>query len=296
MFDEYWDVVIVDHLESCYVLKRLAGKPCVYVSHNKESELIDQKLVNAPSWIRKVWSSWVESYEISLSNSVEGIVSISNVEADWYRNYSNNVGVLYPVFNLVTRQPNSIKATDVLRVGFLGSGSWRPNAEALEILINSILPQTKRMIEFVLAGTAWQESKITSEIERATKNRNVRVIVHGYVQDIQTFWSAIDVFAAPIVSGAGVNVKVCESLANHVPVIAFVHAVRGLPVNIVTSRAVSVANSAQGFATLIDELECLDEQWGELREFSQSYAEEVVSSVLENMDDLIVNTKSESST
>lgn len=275
-----WDVVIVDHLESSYVLKYVAGASFVYVSQNRESELIDQKLPRVPSWIKNILRAWIERCEISLSRTVGGVVSISNLEAEWYRKYSNNVGVLYPVFDLADKQVDRLKVSDVLRVGFLGSGSWRPNAEAVEILIHEIFPLTKRKIEFVLAGGAWKKEEITSKVECSSKNLNVSTSVFGYVPDIQTFWSSIDVFAAPIVSGAGVNVKVCEALANGVSVVALPHAVRGMTVNIITCGGLILAPSEALFSSELEAFQIGAKIFPPPHEFSPFFAEQSVAKIV----------------
>lgn len=276
-----WDVILLDHLESCYILRKLTGKPCIYVSQNRESQLIGNKLPNAPEWLKRMLTNWVDRFEVRISKSVQGILSISNVEAEWYRQFSKNVGIIYPVFNVPRIIPNLLKSSDELRIGFLGSAKWWPNAEAVQILINEILPQTSRKILLVLAGGDWLAEEIEAEIRRKATNENVKVIVHGYVPDIQTFWNSIDVLAAPIVSGAGVNVKVCEALANGLSVVALPHTMRGLSENVMSCGGVFMAYSTAEFSKILDSFEIVDFMMQPPCEFTPNFAEQRLLDVLE---------------
>ena len=280
LISEPWDVVVIDHMESGYAMHGSLVKRCLYVSHNRESQLVVQKVPAAPKLLINLLSAWVEHYEKKLVKSVSGTISISNVEADWYRLFSNHVEVVYPVFEVTAKRSNYIGDPGKLRLGFLGSAEWRPNAEGMDILIKDILPSTNRKIELFVAGGAWNTKKIFSHTSRANSRNDVSINVLGYVSDIQKFWSSIDVFVAPILGGAGINVKVCEAIANGVPVLAFSHAVRGLSSRIICSSRVHIVGTAKEFSeqlnqwpsfTVVDDLPS---------DFSSEFAIQAVSNLL----------------
>ncbi len=228
LLDQDWDLVAIDHLESSYLSSRIIRVPVIYFSHNRESVLIEQKLSQAPRWIKKLLSAWVDHYERQIVASVDAVVTISSQEAHWYRSLNRAVSVVPPVFDTKGIHTVHHSSQDRLRVGFLGGADWPPNREAVELLITHILPLTKRQIDFFIAGKNWSASELQRKLENANANTLVKVSCLGYINDVSTFWSSIDVFAAPISAGAGVNVKVCEALANARPVIALPYALRGL--------------------------------------------------------------------
>src|SRR3989338_3021187 len=93
-----WDLIIIDHLESAYAC-RSSNSPVVYISHNRESTLISQKIPNAPSWIQKILTAWIDHYEKKTVKTVNAVITISSDEANWYRLFNSLVIILPPTFN-----------------------------------------------------------------------------------------------------------------------------------------------------------------------------------------------------
>lgn len=226
LIDQKWDLVVIDHLESAFS-RPVTNSPVIYVSHNRESRLISQKIPRAPIWIQRLLSFWVDRYEQQIVRSVDAVITISSDESHWYRALNARVAVVPPVFN-TTAGPASPSNHGRLRLGFLGGAKWQPNREAMSLLLAHILPHTRRPLELVIAGSGWDPTLLQANLYEVGVGSRVHLNHLGYIDDIAAFWSVIDVFAAPIASGAGVNVKVCEALANARPVIALPHALRGL--------------------------------------------------------------------
>lgn len=226
LINHKWDLVVIDHLESAFS-RPVTNSPVIYVSHNRESRLISQKIPRAPSWILRLLSFWVDRYEKHIVRSVDAVITISSDESHWYRALNASVVVVHPTFKTpaFSARPASHER---LRLGFLGGAKWQPNREAMSLLLAQILPHTQRPLELVIAGGGWDPTLLQAKLHEVGVGSSIHLNHLGYIDDIAAFWSAIDVFAAPIASGAGVNVKVCEALANARPVIALPHALRGL--------------------------------------------------------------------
>jgi polysaccharide biosynthesis protein PslH len=226
LIHQEWDLVVIDHLESAFARPAI-NTPAIYVSHNREASLISQKMPRAPGWVKLLLSSWVERYEQQTVRSVDAVITISSDEAHWYRTLNPCVAVVPPVFSTVAGAA-SPATHGRLRIGFLGGANWLPNREAMDLLLTQILPHTRRPLDLVVAGGGWDAATLQAKLRETGAESRIILSYLGYIDDIAKFWSAIDVFAAPIASGAGVNVKVCEALANARPVIALPHALRGL--------------------------------------------------------------------
>lgn len=226
LINQEWDLVVIDHLESAFA-RPTNGAPAIYVSHNRESNLISQKIPRAPRWVKRLLSSWIDRYEQQTVRSLDAVITISSDEAHWYRALSPLVAVIPPVFN-TTIGPASPSNNGRLRIGFLGGANWLPNRQSMDLLLTQILPQTQRSLELVVAGVGWDPAILQVKLKETGTEGRITLSYLGYIDNIAKFWSTIDVFAAPITSGAGVNVKVCEALANARPVIALPHALRGL--------------------------------------------------------------------
>jgi len=111
-------------------------------------------------------------------------------------------------------------------VFFHGDLGWRPNAQAAQIIVESIAPSFQRSPEimFLIAGSH-PSQKI---LETARSSPNVRIL--GYVPDIEQYICAAEVCVAPMTTGSGTKLKILEYLAAGKPVVATQKAVEGLEV------------------------------------------------------------------
>lgn len=274
-----WDLVVVDHLESGNNIP-LIDAPVIYISHNRESALIPSKIPSAPRVIKRFMSGWIERYERDLVGKVDAVICISSEEANWYRTLNKRVVVIPPTFQ-VPRLRRSVGSGDRLRLGFLGAAQWLPNREAVGLLVREIIPRTIRRVELILAGAGWEPEGLSRQLSDRGVDDRVQVNCLGVVEDVQEFWRTIDVFVAPIGSGAGVNVKVCEALANGCPLIALPHALRGL--DGLGRDLVRVAQDLNEFAALIDDHVICTAFVSPPHELTREYAEQQVACLVDTL-------------
>lgn len=253
--DVKWDLVLVDHLESAAILPLLQFRRVVYVSHNRESELVHLKAPWLPDSVSKFFAGFLDRYESRFSSVVDAIVTISHRDRGWYESVCSRVAVALPTF---LPSINSIDDEfECLRLGFLGERMWRPNFLAVEFLFNRVLPKIKREIRVVIAGSGWTEDS-RSEVSHVNLPTNVKVEFAGYVKDIGEFWGGLDVFVAPIFSGAGLNVKICEALSNSVPVLMSDFSSRAFGDDVVNCRGVKICCEGADFIDALEKYDAVD--------------------------------------
>jgi glycosyltransferase involved in cell wall biosynthesis len=100
------------------------------------------------------------------------------------------------------------------RIGFLASFGHQPNVDAALYFSESVFPLVRRRLadaEFVVAGRNPPEA-----LHHATAD-GVNCI--GFVDDVPTFYSSVDVIVAPIRYGGGIKIKVLEAMACGKPVV-----------------------------------------------------------------------------
>ncbi len=92
---------------------------------------------------------------------------------------------------------------------FTGSFSYAPNLQALQHLLYTIHPlltqQTAVDYTLLICGI-----KIPADIVKADIKG---VVVAGFVEDIDLYFAAADVFACPVTGGGGIKTKLVEALA-----------------------------------------------------------------------------------
>ncbi len=102
------------------------------------------------------------------------------------------------------------------RVLFLGAMDRGPNVEAVLYFRNEVLPLVRRGVpdvQFTIAG-----SRPLPEVRQLARD-DPGIIVTGFVEDIGPYYESAAVFAAPLLTGGGIIIKILDALSRGVPVV-----------------------------------------------------------------------------
>ena len=128
---------------------------------------------------------------------------------------------------------------------FTGNMSYPPNVDAAQHLVEDILPLVSHpTVRVVLAGAEPKPSLKALASDRVT--------VTGWVDDIVEVYQQATLFVAPLRIGTGLQNKVLEAMATELPCVLSPHAFA--PLNLPSTDHAVVCDSAQSFATAIDDL------------------------------------------
>jgi glycosyltransferase involved in cell wall biosynthesis len=110
---------------------------------------------------------------------------------------------------------------------FNGTLDYEPNASALKHIVSEIIPllekKTKEPFIVLVTGRI-----IFKEYEYLRKLHHPKYLNAGFVEDVDTYFKAADIFINPLIHGGGVKVKLVEALAFGLPVISYVSGARGM--------------------------------------------------------------------
>jgi glycosyltransferase involved in cell wall biosynthesis len=139
-------------------------------------------------------------------------------------------------------------AADEKIILFAGTLDYEPNAEALDIILNNIIPLLhKHQFRFrlIICGSL-SSSKI------AAINSLPHVTAAGFVLSLQDHLQAADVFINPVISGSGIQTKNIEAIANGCNVVSTGFAAAGLPAYLINEKLfISPDHDPQGFVNNI---------------------------------------------
>lgn len=127
---------------------------------------------------------------------------------------------------------------------FVGGFQHSPNVDAVQYFVTEIFPLLREMISGVhlhLVG-----SKMPREIEVLARED---IVIHGYIEDLESLMAGIRVNVAPLRFGAGTKGKVIHAMANGVPTVATPTAAEGM--NLKHMEDILIANDPTSFAAMI---------------------------------------------
>lgn len=127
-----------------------------------------------------------------------------------------------PLRALPARRRDRRKVPSLL---FVGNLTYPPNLEAVDLLIEGILPAVRRRL-----GRRVNLTLVGPHDGRLDPLHGADVEVTGFVPDVGPFYASADAVVVPLRSGAGTRIKLLEAFAYGVPVIASSVGAAGLEV------------------------------------------------------------------
>lgn len=106
---------------------------------------------------------------------------------------------------------------DLTRILFLGALDWRPNLDAVGLLLDRIFPKVRDQepnARLVIVG----RHPPADLVQRASQTPGVEL--HADVPDVRVFLGSCGVMAVPLRIGGGSRLKILEALACGLPVVA----------------------------------------------------------------------------
>ncbi|RPG80161.1 MAG: glycosyltransferase [Crocinitomicaceae bacterium TMED114] len=228
-----YDVV---HLESLYTtpyietIRRYAPNALISLrSHNHEYQIWEQRWKSSRNPLARLalrhLSKTLERYEKDILKDIDVIVSISEKEAQGYREwgFDGDIHVAGFGIDLSTRPaPPIVPQPTALKLFHLGAMDWGPNREGIQWFIREVWPQLHKAhpkAEFHIAGKGLNP-KDHAEV--------AGLFNHGEVPDAQAFSHEMDLLVVPLLRGAGIRVKIVDAMAQGIPVATTNKGVHGL--------------------------------------------------------------------
>lgn len=194
--------------------------------------------------------------ELGLIRTTDATLTVSDVERELLAELvpGATVRVLSNVHHTSGSNPPARGRSDVL---FVGSFAHQPNTDAALWLAKTIMPVVWRQqpdAKLHIVGS--------NPVQEILDLAEDRIVVHGWVADLDAFYREARVVAAPLRFGAGVKGKVGESLCRGVPVVGTQVAVEAM--NLEHGKDVLVADKADEFADHLVSMLLDDDHWHQL--------------------------------
>jgi len=236
-------------------LRKLPGARRLVVAHNVESLIWRRYFENEPNrikrwYIGKQWRKFAR-FEKRVCAEATRVVAVTSQDARLLHEefgarhvdvVDNGVDTGYFTPSDSPRDPHTIL--------FLGSLDWRPNWDAVNLLLERVRPQVRALepsARFVIVGRNPPESLV----ERVSRHRDVELFAN--VDDVRPYLASSAVLAVPLRIGGGSRLKILEALAAGLPVVSTRVGAEGLELQ--PGQDVSVVDDVEQMAAAI--VECL---------------------------------------
>lgn len=229
---EPWDVVQLEHsymFEPCRVPLHGHQRDFIISEHNVESTLADVTYSRLPALLRPL--AWLDRgryqrWEQQVLGAARKVIALTEDDARVFASYA-----AHPVAVVVNGTDTDAFASvqpdpGQRRVLFIGNFEYAPNIDAVEWMLDVIMPalwQQSPDVRLCLCGHALPT-------QWAGRWADPRIEWRGFVPQLQAVQAQSSVFLAALRDGGGSKLKVLEAMAAGLPLVATPQAVSGLAV------------------------------------------------------------------
>lgn len=197
--------------------------PWTVMAHNVES-LIWRRYCDAETnavrrwYVRKQWKKF-ERFEQWAYSAATQAIAVSPDDAKLMREEfgSTRTAVVENGVDVGYFQPQHDVERDPSRLLFLGSLDWRPNLDAVSILLDDIFPKVREQVPNATLSLVGRRPPQWLK-DRAATMLGVRVFAD--VPDVRPFLATCGMLVVPLRIGGGSRLKILEALAMETPVIS----------------------------------------------------------------------------
>lgn len=237
------DVIIAEHSYSgwmAWLLSRSTGKPFIIHSHNIESKRFQQ--MNA--W----WWRLYHRYEGWIQRKAHHNFFISDEDMEYalkeFKSHPSKCSVItYGIEEIKAGISKSELRKELgldenkLLLLFNGTLDYTPNFDAVTILVDKIEPFLRNKIEdyqILITGNRARKNLINKML--ANKN----LLYLGYVDDVNLYYQASDLFLNPVSNDTGIKTKLVEAIANNCTTISTRSGASGIRKELCAEKLITV--------------------------------------------------------
>jgi glycosyltransferase involved in cell wall biosynthesis len=270
-------VVYLDHLGMAMYLpevRREAPKARVVLEqHNVESDFFGQFAAEKTGLLKPAlaleWKA-ARKFETESLRNVDAAVAISRADAEVFQKLAGVHAHVVP--QAVTYEARTPTPATPCEVGYVGSLSWRPNAQGLDWICREVWPRVRAVspdLTLSIVGSGLAEGPSGPVVPPAWRVAGVRTL--GFVRELQPHEARWSAMVAPVFGGSGVRIKLLESFRAGVPVVTTPDGAAGLDLQ--DGRELFIAKDADQFAVRVVELAGSSMLQERLRQAGYAYLE-----------------------
>ena len=244
---QQYDFIIIDYTQNIFYIKYLKdfrGR-IVLIEQDVAYQAYERKHKQEKNFLKKMLYfleyNRLKYYEEKLIGKYDLILVPSQKDFNLIKNKNKNIKIIKPFFNKIELLKKEKK--EGISIGFFGAMNRKENEEAIIWFLRNIWKKIqekyKKKIKFYIMG-----ANPRLELEKEVKKYN-GVILTGYINRIEDYFSFIDIGIVPLLTGAGIKIKTVEMLYSEIPIISTNIGIEGI--NIQDGKHFLLANTVEEF-------------------------------------------------
>lgn len=251
MSEQAHDAMVCDFIFAAGVVPWEVSLPKVVFTHNVEALIWRRhfQVARNPLWKAVSWREYraVARAERQYLERADHVLTVSEVDRDYFARFidPSRITVVPTGVDVDYFCPGSVaERPDVLV--FTGAMDWMPNEDGIVYFVEEILPQIRREVADVTLRVVGRRP---SARLRALAQRDPRVQVTGWVEDVRPYVEDAAVYIVPLRIGGGTRLKIFEAMSMGKAVVSTPIGAEGLAVR--HGENILLGESAEEFGRMV---------------------------------------------
>ncbi|MDU1909898.1 glycosyltransferase [Fusobacterium sp.] len=238
--------IIFDFTQNINYLKDIKGVKKILIEHDISFQAFERKMNNEKNYLRELFYKFeykrLKKYEETMLGKFDLVIVQNDKDYKLIEGKNRNIKILKPFFNKFLIEPR--KRNKEINIGFFGAMNREENEEAVIFFLNKIWKKIqKKNIYFYIIGANPSE-----KLKKIVSNYS-NVILTGFIEKVEEYFSILDIGVIPLLKGAGIKIKTVEMLYSGIPVVSTEVGIEGIIVK--NGQDYLLANSIEEFVNKI---------------------------------------------
>lgn len=246
-----YDVIVCDFIFAAGVVPWDCAIPKVLFTHNVEATIWRRhyEVATNSAWKAISWREWkkMEAAERKYLRLADRVLTVSETDRDAFASFvdADDITMIPTGVDVDYFQPmfGEERAGSLV---FTGSMDWLPNEDAILYFADSILPLIRQECPEVFLEVVGRNP---SRKLQALAERESRLRLTGWVEDIRPYVARGSVCIVPLRIGGGTRLKIFEAMAMGKAVVSTSVGAEGLPVR--DGENILLADTPENFASAV---------------------------------------------
>lgn len=228
---EYDYIILGSLVETCIIEKLIKRDDTIIILFAADSPVLRYytKNKNAKNVLYRIYNGlqsflW-KNYKKAINKYVTKVAYVSEKDSEIAKK-------IFPKEKVITArigveeyaESYDVNFGDVINIGFSGIMTYEPNHDAVEYILNKIVPLLEKK------GVNYRIHIIGKNPDEKWKHylNNEKIVITGFIDNIEAYIASMDIYISPLLSGSGMKNKILQALSIGVPIIASQVSVDGI--------------------------------------------------------------------
>lgn len=230
-----YEYTIIGSLTSSIIIDRLRNlnkTKVIFFEADALAMFYNRGRILTDSFLKKIHYFFqekaIKKLEKRIYSKVDKIFFVSEVDKNYVMKYYNSSKIKTIKLGVPFYEKKKVFDSNkkIFNIGFSGIMDYEPNVLAVEYIINELMPLLDMEVKDYKIHIIGKNPK--NEWYETNMYKNGKLIITGFLEDINSYISMLDIYISPLFLGSGMKNKILQAMSLGVPIVASLISIEGI--------------------------------------------------------------------